>query len=294
MIRSILFSVVLASSLPAFAGTGDTWTTMINSNASGWNDIQYVRIERLEVSDLKVKPVKYLSYVNDCTGLSKNAGGMDGGTTKSDGSGGSDDTKAYKNILRGGEVIDVRPKVGPGVGPIPNPRPPITPPNGRNPQLDQIVNLAEKIWKFIVDNKPVVNARSIYANALPRGIQCWDELENWKSPRSEVYKASYHNKFNTEVVSMQFRLVYTWGGNVGGVGNYITNASIQYRKLDVAPFFNVDAEVEVPQVVNVGTRKDPVAGMQISVRWKVRGFNHVERTAGFFIYGDGRNSEVIN
>ncbi len=52
--------------------------------------------------------------------------------------------------------------------------------------------------------------------------------------------------------------------------------------------------MEVPQVVNVGKRKAPVAGMQVSVRWKVRGLNHVERTASFFVYGDGRPTDVMN
>ena len=69
---------------------------------------------------------------------------------------------------------------------------------------------------------------------------------------------------------------------------------MQYRKLDVAPFFNVDAEVEVPQVVNVGKRANPVAAMQLTVRWKVRSINHTERSAGFFVYGDGRKTEVLD
>ena len=159
--------------------------------------------------------------------------------------------------------------------------------------LEQIVNTAKETWNFIKNNQPVVNATTQYAQALPRGSICWDDLENWQAPRSEYYKVTYNNGFGFEVVSLEFRLVYTYGGQVNNKGHFISNATIQYSKINVKWSFDVNAGVEVPLVVNVGTKEDPVAGMQMSIRWSIRSLSHIEQTASFFIYGDGRPTEVL-
>jgi hypothetical protein len=68
---------------------------------------------------------------------------------------------------------------------------------------------------------------------------------------------------------------------------------VQYRRLDVAWGYTVDANVEVPMVTNVGKSNNPVAGMELIVRWKIDSLSHIERTAGFFVYGDGRPTQLL-
>ncbi|OFZ15936.1 MAG: hypothetical protein A2Z20_10785 [Bdellovibrionales bacterium RBG_16_40_8] len=159
--------------------------------------------------------------------------------------------------------------------------------------LDDIINIGKKAWQFIINNRPVVNAGTQIASAIPRGITCWSDLENWHAPRGEVYRAIYVNGFGFEVVRLEFRLVYSYGGQVNGVGHYLSNATIQYSKLDVFWGFSINASVEVPPVTNVGTKENPVAAMQFSVLWTVRGLNHLQRTASFVVYGDGRPTQVL-
>ncbi len=165
--------------------------------------------------------------------------------------------------------------------------------NGEDLTLDQITNIGKDTWEFIQNNKPVINATTQYAHALPRGSACWDDLSNWQRPRSEVYKATYVNGFGMEVVNLEIKLLYTYGGQANNKGRYISNATLLYNKLDVTWGFKVDAAVEVPLVVNMGSKEDPVAGMQLTLRWAIKGVNHLERTAGFFVYGDGRPTEVL-
>lgn len=159
--------------------------------------------------------------------------------------------------------------------------------------LDQIINIGKQAWEFIQSNKAVVTSSTQYASALPRGSSCWSDLSNWQRPRSEAYKATYINGFGMEIVNLEFNLVYAYGGQANNKGRYISNATIQYRKLDVFWGFKVNASVEVPQVLNVGSKDEPVAGLQMSIRWTVNGLNHLERTASFFMYGDGRPTEVL-
>lgn len=295
MFRFII-SFLVAFSWVGQATAQESSVTLLNKNA-GWYDIKEVHIQKISSTDLDVQPAQYLSYANDCTSLGRTDGQSDFDTS----------TGAGGNLRADGEIIDVKPNPNPTPAPAPGPSPnkpgrndedriPSLPTtrDGSPISLEQIINIGERVWKFLQDNRPVVSAKTMYANALPRGIQCWDELDSWQRPRSEVYRATYYNGFGMAVVNLEFRLVFTWGGQVNETGRYLTNVTVQYRKLDAAPFFNVDAEVEVPQVVNVGKRKSPVAGMQVSVRWKVRGLNHVERTASFFVYGDGRPTDVMN
>lgn len=184
----------------------------------------------------------------------------------------------------------------------PNAIKPMTPPSNPMPDLSplgdislgDIVNLGQTLWSFIQNSRPVVNARTMTANALPQGTTCWTNLENWQAPRSDTYQVVYKNLFGIKVVNMEFSLIYSYGGQVHGLGRYLMNATVQYRNLQVAwGGFHVNADVAVPTVMNVGTKANPVAGMQLNVHWVVTGLNHIERTASFFIAGDGRPTQQL-
>jgi hypothetical protein len=37
--------------------------------------------------------------------------------------------------------------------------------------IDQIVNLGEKVWKIVSDNKATANVKESFANAIPQGVE---------------------------------------------------------------------------------------------------------------------------
>lgn len=161
--------------------------------------------------------------------------------------------------------------------------------------IDLIVNTGERIWKIVEKNQPVVNWKSHMASALPQGTRCWDELSNWKAPIAKTYKISYHNLFRMKVVEFSFRVIYTHGGDLDGAGQYLTNSTILYRNLDVAWAYNFDALVEIPRVVNLGSKEDPIAGMQMNINWNVStAMKNSSRAVSFFVYGDGRPVKFLN
>ncbi len=182
-----------------------------------------------------------------------------------------------------------------------------TSPNGMSPDenaqaanpfslvnISQIINFGAKVWQFINDNTPVVSAQTMSANALPKGTVCWYDLENWQPPRSDTYEIDYKNLFGINVVRLAFSLIYSYGGQYNGRGRYLMNATVQYRDLQVAwGGFHVNANVDVPTVTNIGTKQNPVAGLQLNIHWVVKGLNRIERTASFFIAGDGRPTKEL-
>lgn len=158
--------------------------------------------------------------------------------------------------------------------------------------LDQIINLGQKVWKIIEANKPVVDFKSKSASALPRGIKCWDQLENWQFPKAQTYKVSYKNLMGIEVVRFSFRLIFTYGGQYFGKGRYITNATIVPAEINVLWGYKFAAGVKVGQTVNLGSRQDPKAGIELNLNWQVATpLVDQQRTATYFLSGEGQVAE---
>jgi len=153
--------------------------------------------------------------------------------------------------------------------------------------IDKIVNLGRKIWVLVETGRPVVNVAAYTANALPAGIQCWSDLSGWQIPQSKVYRVTYENAYGIDVVDFAYRVGFTAGGSLNGQGKYITNAFISPAEVKVAWGYNLAANAEVPSVFNTGSKEQPVAGMQMLMKWKVNTvMNHLERTDTFYVGGN--------
>ena len=154
--------------------------------------------------------------------------------------------------------------------------------------IDQIMNLGRKVWNIIALGKPVTNINFDVANALPKGVTCWRDLQNWSAPQSKVYAIQYKNGFGMNVIDFAFRVTFVPGGNYKGQGKYIANATVQPAHLTVQWGFNFDAAAEVPLVFNQGTSEDPIAALQLNIHWKTNTVvTHAEQTETFYLNGAG-------
>lgn len=139
--------------------------------------------------------------------------------------------------------------------------------------LDEVLTAIEKIgtriWKLIEANRPVVSVESKVANALPRNVTCWMDLENWKVPKVYKYNVTYKNVFGAEVVNFTFRVIYTYGASYEGRGKYLSNVSVHPAELNVLWGYTFNSKVEVQRIVNIGTKQDPIAGMEMKLNWQI-------------------------
>lgn len=153
---------------------------------------------------------------------------------------------------------------------------------------DQIDAIGARIWKIIEDNKPVVDLNFQAAHALPRGVVCWSDLDSWKAPRSQRYRATYKNAYGMKVVDFAFRVVFSYGGGRDGKGLYIANAAVYPAQLDVSWGYKFNAEAKVGQALNLGTSASPMAGLEIAVNWNLGTVvKDSQTTVNFFMQGDG-------
>lgn len=153
--------------------------------------------------------------------------------------------------------------------------------------IDKIVNLGKKVWALVETGRPVVNVQTYTANALPAGLQCWSDLTGWQIPQSKVYRVQYENAYGMNVVDFAYRLTFTAGGSLNGQGKYITNATIMPADMNISWGFKFNAQAEVPSVFNTGSKEQPVAGMQMVMKWDVKTvMSHIEQAETFYVGGD--------
>ncbi|WII71209.1 hypothetical protein QJS83_12135 [Bdellovibrio sp. 22V] len=155
--------------------------------------------------------------------------------------------------------------------------------------VDQIINIGKKIFNVINAGRPVVNIKIDTANALPKGLTCWSDLSGWNIPQSKVYNVQYLNGFDMVVVDYSYRVTYTAGGSADGIGKYITNATFQPANVSVGWGFQLDATAVIPSVFNTGSKRDPVAGMQMNMEWKVTSpMAHEQSVESYFVSGENK------
>ena len=161
--------------------------------------------------------------------------------------------------------------------------------------LDSIVNLMDKIWTLIQKNQPVVEVNTKYANAVPFGTTHWSQLQGWSKPATRKYSFSMKNGFGSEVVKVAYQVHYVHSGNFQGKGKFLTGVTIEPINITTAWGYKVSLASEVPDstVANVGTHEDPVASMQVQLRWTVHtSVKDITSKAIYYVQGDGTMQEI--
>lgn len=154
--------------------------------------------------------------------------------------------------------------------------------------LTAIEKIGTRIWTIIERNRPVVSVESKVANALPKNVDCWMDLENWQMPKSYKYNVKYTNLFGMDVVNYTFRIVYTYGASYEGRGKYLSNVSVHPANLDVAWGYTFNSKVEVQRLINLGSKEDPIAGMDMKLWWQISTpIKDSQATESFFVTGHG-------
>ena len=162
--------------------------------------------------------------------------------------------------------------------------------NGTIGVIDNIVNLMDKIMTIIAKNQPVVNITVNYANAVPFGTSHWTQLQGWSKPSTKAYEFSMKNAYGSEVVKIAYQVHWTHNGNFQGKGKFLTGVTVEPTSVTTAWGYNVDLTAEVPDstVANVGTSADPIASMQVNLKWKVHTIiKDIEGKDIYYVQGDG-------
>ncbi|MDD5207880.1 MAG: hypothetical protein PHV36_00695 [Elusimicrobiales bacterium] len=163
--------------------------------------------------------------------------------------------------------------------------------------IDQIVNIASKVWNIIQANAPVVNIDTKYATAYPQGITSASQLAQWSRPKSYVYGFYAENLYGGVMIDCKYKMSYTYNGNYKGKGKFLTGVAVIPASVSVGWGYKFYMSAAVPDstIANVGTHLDPVAAMQMKLSWKMATvLKEVDGTSVYYVQGDGYYEEIAN
>lgn len=186
------------------------------------------------------------------------------------------------------------------LGPAMNPQDILPPPPGGGgqdviPVLNDILNLAQRLWAIVEANRPVVDVSNSYASALPRGLEHWTQLTGWSPPKGTLYRLTAKNLYGMKMVDVQFSVQRTYGGGFKGKGKYLTAVTVLPLSVDVGSGYRFDMSCAVPDtsIVNAGSEEEPVAAMTPVLNWRIRtALKDSQGRAMYYLRGDGLFSEV--
>lgn len=202
----------------------------------------------------------------------------------------SKDPKAFMIDETTVEIV----KIGPAVTPSEVEAPAQTP-GETIAIIDSIVNLGEKIWKIINDNKPVVNVKVQYASALPEGITSWAQMAGWSRPKGTIYELGAKNAYGTQVIKLRYQVLRTTGGNYKGQGKFLTGVTVEPLLIETAWGYHFDLNASVPDstIANVGTSTQPIAAMTAQLGWRIAtAIKDSQGKSLYYLQGDGVFEEV--
>lgn len=134
---------------------------------------------------------------------------------------------------------------------------------------DELVAVGKEVWKFVEDNKPVVNINTDYTGAVPKNVSNWRQLSGWKNTEKGPYKISWINGFNTETVSINFKWSDSYGGSFNNKGKYVTQAGPVIGSIHVAWGYTVNVDVKAFNPINIGSEENPIGQIDVELTSRI-------------------------
>jgi len=156
--------------------------------------------------------------------------------------------------------------------------------------IGTIVQIGQKVWQLVKNNKAVVNYEQDWTGAVPKEYEeDWTQLAGWKDMKSEQFR--FHYKVGSDTVS-ELKWKYAWssqGHDADGKGHYVMNAGARIDKLYARVGQELQASVTSLAPINYGTIEDPIGGIDIQVSFtSASAFNSATTTCTVTVRGDER------
>jgi len=162
-------------------------------------------------------------------------------------------------------------------------------------KIDRIVALGEKVWNFLVTNKPSADYEVFKTSVVPEGITSWMQLMKWSKPVSKVYRVEFTNAFGASAGGFDYRITYFHSGSYKGKGKFIGQISVVPTNIKLGTDRSLKMRVELASVINFGDEVDPIAGAQVIITWSSPTTTKYQmQSAEYLIYGTGEITDLSN
>jgi len=162
--------------------------------------------------------------------------------------------------------------------------------------INQIISIGEKVWDFVINNKPTADYKPLSGDIVPSGITSWTQLRWQKnSVVAKVYRVEFKNIFGGVAGSFDYRVSFIYGGSYQGKGKFIGRISVVPGNIQLHTDRSFTFHAELSNPLNFGTETDPIAGAQLLITWSTPTTTRYQmNSAEYVIYGDGDIQDLTN
>jgi hypothetical protein len=179
---------------------------------------------------------------------------------------------------------------------LPDPGTTIPLPTTGNTTLGTLITLGNKVWDFIVNNKPTADYKTLRASVVPAGITSWTQLR-WQKDKmmSKVYRVEFKSIMGKTAGGFDYRISFIYGGTMNGKGKFIGQIGVAPLNIKLKTDRSLTFRAELLEPLNFGTEDDPVAGAQLLITWSSpTTTRYVMNSAEYMLFGDGEVKELAN
>lgn len=156
-----------------------------------------------------------------------------------------------------------------------------------------VIRIGKAAWEIVEANKAVVQTHEFVAHAVPEGLTEVSQLAGFKPPHAGVFSVGYKNGFGAQVVTVKVRLTFSPGGSLDGRGRYIKNITVSPATVDVGWGYTVNMSSKMFDVLNAGSKTNPLAAVEIRLDWTVETILKTSvNSAAFYLRGDGLIQQI--
>lgn len=154
--------------------------------------------------------------------------------------------------------------------------------------LDQMIVIGRKVVEILKAGQSVVDIKRDATAVVPFGVKEWGQLAGWKVPVTKVLQVQVKNFYGMTMIDMRLKVSAMYGGNFKGKGNFLSNVILVPSTVVTQWGFNLDLWTESRAPVNMGSNQDPIAGLGMDIRYKVKTLiTEINGTADYFVTGKG-------
>ncbi len=158
---------------------------------------------------------------------------------------------------------------------------------------NQWLMIGQLVYQLVRENEPVANSDTERFSVMPIEANQWEKMEGWTGPHVRTFNLRAKNGFGMNVVNFQYQVILYANGSLEDKGSYVANLQIVPQFVDISWGFKFDSDVEVGDVMNMGTVEDPIVGVHMQIQWKIHSMlKHSQGIDSFFVRGDSEIQKI--
>ncbi len=128
--------------------------------------------------------------------------------------------------------------------------------------VSAIVNVGQLAWEVMRDNRPVANATSDWANAIPEGSRL-EDVTGWAAEPRRL-RIRYHTESTLLSSDLEITVSWFYNGAWNGAGQYVNAATVVATgNVAFGQTVNITASINSP--MNLGTEDAPIGALPVRI-----------------------------